>query len=134
MRFQELLILSLFAASSNAGLVRRDNGFSQGEPINYATGRGAPHSGGTNHAIDLQNPDGLGQQSTDAGTVPNLKWSFSLSKTKIFPGGWTRTQVSQDLPQNHDIAGAQQHLRKGAIRELHWHKSVCTLLHVDLQC
>lgn len=80
--------------------------------------------GGTNHALDLQNPDGLGQQTTDAGTVPNLKWSFSLSKTKIFPGGWTRTQVSQDLPQNHDIAGAQQHLKKGAIRELHWHKSV----------
>ena len=82
--------------------------------------------------MDLQNPDGLGQQSTDAGTVPNLKWSFSLSKTKIFPGGWTRTQVSQDLPQNHDIAGAQQHLKKGAIRELHWHKSVSGLWFVLL--
>lgn len=125
MKTSNLVSLGLFVALSYAGLVRRDDGFSQGEPINYATGKGALHSGGTNHAIDLQNPDGLGQQSTDAGTVPNLKWSFSLSKTKIFPGGWTRTQVSQDLPQNHDIAGAQQHLKKGAIRELHWHKSVC---------
>lgn len=33
-----------------------------------------------------------------------------------------REQVIQDLPQSHDIAAAQQHLKKGAIRELHWHK------------
>lgn len=79
-------------------------------------------TGGTNHELDLQNPDGLARQTTDAGVVPNLKWSFSLSKARIFPGGWTRTQVIQDLPQSHDIAAAQQHLKKGAIRELHWHK------------
>jgi oxalate decarboxylase/phosphoglucose isomerase-like protein (cupin superfamily) len=30
----------------------------------------------------------------------------------------------QDLPQSHDIAAAQQHLKKGAIRELHWHRVV----------
>lgn len=78
--------------------------------------------GGTNKQIDLQNPDNLGQQSTDAGSVPNLKWSFSDSKTKIFNGGWTRQQVVSDLPSSHDIAAAQQHLKKGAIRELHWHK------------
>lgn len=80
--------------------------------------------GGTNHAIDLQNPDNLGAQSVDHGAVPNLKWSFSDSKTNIFPGGWTREQVVTDLPQSHDIAGAQQHLIKGAIRELHWHRVV----------
>lgn len=81
--------------------------------------------GGTNFQIDIQNPDGLGRQSTDAGTVPNVKWPFSLSKTKIFPGGWTRVQDITDLPSSHDIAAAQQHLRKGALRELHWHKVVC---------
>ncbi|ETI26110.1 hypothetical protein G647_02887 [Cladophialophora carrionii CBS 160.54] len=78
--------------------------------------------GGTDPQLDVANPDGLGQQSTDAGTVPNLKWPFSLSKTKIFPGGWTRTQDVNDLPQSKDIAAAQQHLRRGALRELHWHK------------
>lgn len=72
----------------------------------------------------MQNPNNLGQQSTDAGTVPNLKWSFSDSKTKILKGGWVREQVVTDLPASHDIAGAQQHLKKGAIRELHWHKVV----------
>ena len=80
--------------------------------------------GGTNRALDLQNPDNLGQQSTDNGVVPNLKWSFSDSKTRLFPGGWVREQVLQDLGQSHDIAGAQQHLKKGALRELHWHKVV----------
>jgi oxalate decarboxylase len=70
----------------------------------------------------LANPSNLGEQSTDAGTVPNLKWRFSDSKTKIFNGGWVREQVIQDLPQSHDISAAQQHLKKGATRELHWHR------------
>lgn len=74
--------------------------------------------------VDLQNPDQLRTPSTDNGFVPNVKWSFSQSQTKLFPGGWSREQVIQDLPQSHDIAGAQQHLKKGAIRELHWHRTV----------
>jgi len=138
------ILLTAFAAIASAGLVKRDT-FTDGQPIDPTTGKGAPllgmsnnihfyprtllnnnpPAGGTNHQLDLQNPDGLGRQSVDAGTVPNLKWSFSLSKTKIFPGGWTRTQDINDLPQSQDIASAQQHLKKGALRELHWHKVVC---------
>ncbi|KAK3383481.1 oxalate decarboxylase oxdD [Lasiosphaeria ovina] len=95
--------------------------FANGEPID-GTGKGAPILGGTNKQIDLQNPDNLGQQSTDNGVVPNLKWSFSDSKTRLLRGGWVREQVITDLPQSHDIAAAQQHLVKGAIRELHWHR------------
>jgi oxalate decarboxylase len=30
-------------------------------------------SGGTNNAIDIDNPANLGQESTDAGNVKNLK-------------------------------------------------------------
>lgn len=78
--------------------------------------------------MDLQNPDNLGQQSTDNGVVPNLKWSFSDSKTRLLNGGWAREQVIQDLPQSHDISAAQQHLKKGAIRELHWHRVVSQLI------
>lgn len=93
-------------------------GFTTGSPDN-GNGKGGPILGkslystdnlqltdllgGTNKQIDLQNPDNLGRQSTDAGTVVNLKWSFSDSKTKIFNGGWTRTQVVTDLPSSHDI-------------------------------
>ncbi|CAG8980085.1 hypothetical protein HYALB_00012551 [Hymenoscyphus albidus] len=94
---------------------------SEGQPIS-ADGGGAPILGGTNKQIDLANPDNLGAQKSDNGVVPNLKWSFSNSKTRILPGGWAREQVVTDLPSSHDISAAQQHLKKGAIRELHWHK------------
>jgi hypothetical protein len=80
--------------------------------------------GGTNKFIDKENPSNLGQQGTDSGIVPNLKWRFSDSKVRYFFGGWLREQVIQDLPQSHEIAAAQQHLKKGAIRELHWHRVV----------
>lgn len=55
--------------------------------------------------------------------MPNLKWSFSDSKVRLFNGGWTREQVINDLPASHDISAAQLHLNKGAIRELHWHRT-----------
>ncbi|KAF1990923.1 thermophilic glucose-6-phosphate isomerase [Aulographum hederae CBS 113979] len=115
-----LVALLSFSSFAAAAVVRR-SGFLDGQPISES-GKGAPFSGGTNKQIDIQNPDNLGAQSTDSGNVPNLKWSFSDSKTKLFFGGWTRTQVITDLPQSHDIAAAQQHLKKGALRELHWHR------------
>ena len=43
--------------------------------------------GGTNKKIDIDNPANLGQESTDAGSVKNLKWRFSDSKTRQLPGG-----------------------------------------------
>jgi oxalate decarboxylase len=119
---------------------RRDEpGYAQGQPID-GKGKGAPISGeladliglpliitnnnpgGTNKQIDIDNPANLGQESTDAGSVKNLKWRFSDSKTRQLPGGWVRQQVITDLPASNDIAGAQQHLTKGSIRELHWHR------------
>jgi oxalate decarboxylase/phosphoglucose isomerase-like protein (cupin superfamily) len=89
--------------------------------------------GGTDKYIDKQNPDNLGQQSTDSGVVPNLKWRFSDSKVRLFNGGWLREQVIQDLPQSHDISAAQQHLEKGAIRELHWHRVVSCYPEIDVK-
>ncbi|KAL9048717.1 MAG: hypothetical protein Q9162_007578 [Coniocarpon cinnabarinum] len=94
---------------------------SQGQPDN-GNGKGGPVQGGTNKALDLQNPDNLGAQSTDNGVVTNLKWSLSDSKTRLLNGGWTREQVITDLPSSRDISGAQQHLTKGSYRELHWHR------------
>lgn len=138
--------VSAIAAVCGAVVKRAASGFSQGQPID-GSGKGAPilgecsqlldgklyrgcafHTnlpvGGTNKDLDLQNPDNLGQQSTDNGIVPNLKWSFSDSKTRILKGGWVREQVVTDLPASHDLSAAQQHLTKGSIRELHWHKVV----------
>ncbi|OAK95371.1 Bicupin, oxalate decarboxylase/oxidase [Phaeosphaeriaceae sp. SRC1lsM3a] len=120
MKVQAILASALFATSSLGGVVKREQ-FNQGQPIDDK-GKGAPILGGTDRQIDLANPSNLGQQSTDSGTVPNLKWRFGDSKTRIYPGGWVREQVDNDLPASHDIAAAQQHLKKGAIRELHWHR------------
>ncbi|KAF4784951.1 oxalate decarboxylase [Colletotrichum scovillei] len=99
--------------SASPQVAKRDAQFNIGQPID-ANGKGAPILGGTNNAIDRENPDNLGRQSTDSGVVPNLKWRFSDSKTRIFNGGWVREQVIQDLPQSHDIAAAQQHIKRGA--------------------
>ncbi|KND90702.1 Oxalate decarboxylase OxdD [Tolypocladium ophioglossoides CBS 100239] len=134
MRISSLVLSCALGSALAAPQVqaRDEDKFTEGQPISKS-GKGGPideilrltcnHSaGGTNHQLDLQNPDNLGRQSTDNGVVPNLKWSFSDSKTRILKGGWVREQVIQDLPQSHDISGAQQHLKKGAIRELHWHR------------
>lgn len=122
MRFQAFILAS-FVTSAFA-IPRSSKRSDPQEPISGS--KGAPILGGTNKAIDLQNPDQFRAPSTDNGFVPNVKWSFSQSQTKLFNGGWSREQVIEDLPQSHDIAGAQQHLKKGAIRELHWHRVVCT--------
>ncbi|KAK4192566.1 oxalate decarboxylase oxdD [Podospora australis] len=117
------LALTQFILGAAALPEKRSDGpqFKNGQPID-GKGKGAPIVGGTNKQIDLQSPDNLGQQSTDNGLVPNLKWSFSDSKTRLLRGGWVREQVITDLPSSHDISAAQQHLTKGAIRELHWHR------------
>lgn len=96
-------------------------GFENGQPQSNS-GKGAPLLGGTDKQIDLANPANLGEESTDNGVVPNLKWRFSDSKTRLLPGGWVREQVITDLPVSTDIAAAQQHLQRGTIREIHWHK------------
>lgn len=85
------------------------------------------HPGGTNRFVDQQNPDNLGRQPTDHGTVPNLKWRFSDSKTEVRPGGWLRSATKDDLAQSQDVSSTQVHLSKGAIRESHWHSVVGSL-------
>ncbi|KAG4423618.1 hypothetical protein IFR04_003300 [Cadophora malorum] len=118
-----LCSVDVCTSATSAAILEKRTGpsFADGQPAD-GKAKGGPFSGGTNHQLDLQNPDNLGAQSTDSGLVPNLKWSFSDSKTKIFNGGWTREQVVTDLLASHDIAAAQQHLKKGAVRELHWHR------------
>jgi len=72
-------------------------------------------SGGTNEEIDRQNPDYVTPPRSDnglftsraffsafspgfLGAIPNLKWSFSLSHTRLLNGGWIREQTVTDLP------------------------------------
>ncbi|KAI1925096.1 hypothetical protein LOZ58_005061 [Ophidiomyces ophidiicola] len=120
MKYTAALLTACSALASGASVLpgKFNKGIAIGE-----NGKGGPFAGATNHQIDLQNPSALGATSdTDSGSVPNLKWSFSLSRMRMFHGGWIREQVLSDLPASHDIAGAQIHMSKGAIRQMHWHR------------
>ncbi|GAA4599549.1 oxalate decarboxylase [Planotetraspora phitsanulokensis] len=85
-------------------------------------GQGGVDTGPRNIELDLQNPDLLTPPITDHGTLPNMKFSFSMAHTRIEEGGWTREVTARELPVATTLAGVDMHLNPGAYRELHWHK------------
>jgi oxalate decarboxylase len=85
-------------------------------------GRGATILGPRNTALELQNPDGMIAPETDAGTVPNLKFSYAAAHNRVLSGGWAREITTRELPISTEIAGVNMRLTPGGIRELHWHK------------
>jgi oxalate decarboxylase len=72
---------------------------------------------------DRQNPDILVPPSTDHGTLPNLRFSFSDSHVRQETGGWTRQVTGRELGISKNIAGVNMRLNAGGVRELHWHKA-----------
>ncbi|KAI0076189.1 oxalate oxidase [Panus rudis PR-1116 ss-1] len=84
---------------------------------------GATILGPQNIPIDQQNPDLLAPPTTDAGSIPNIKWPFSLSHNRLQTGGWARQENVQQLPIATSMAGVDMRLEPGAIRELHWHQT-----------
>jgi oxalate decarboxylase len=84
--------------------------------------RGASILGPRNEPLELENPDLLRSPDTDAGTVPNLKFSFSAARNRLAPGGWAREVTIRELPVATAMAGVNMRLKPGGIRELHWHK------------
>jgi oxalate decarboxylase len=83
---------------------------------------GATILGPRNIPIERENPDMLASPRTDAGTVPNLKFSFAAARNRLAPGGWAREVTIRELPIATEIAGVNMRLKPGGIRELHWHK------------
>jgi oxalate decarboxylase len=90
------------------------------EPI--VDGRGASILGPRNAALESQNPDGMIAPETDAGTVPNLKFSYAAAHNRVLSGGWAREITIRELPVATELAGVDMRLTPGGIRELHWHK------------
>ena len=86
-------------------------------------GRGGTDPGPRNLMRDRQNPDLLVPPSTDHGTLPNLRFSFSDSHVRLEPGGWTRQVTVRELGVSRNIAGVNMRLNAGGVRELHWHKA-----------
>jgi oxalate decarboxylase len=83
---------------------------------------GSSDPGPRNLARDRQNLDLLAPPATDAGTVPNLRFSFSDAHNRLEPGGWAREVTERELPIATTLAGVNMRLEAGAVRELHWHK------------
>ncbi|GBF77653.1 oxalate decarboxylase [Paenibacillus sp. 598K] len=71
---------------------------------------------------DRQNPDLLVPPKTDAGLVPNLRFSFSDTHMQLNHGGWSREITVRDLPIATTLAGVNMSLTPGGVRELHWHQ------------
>jgi oxalate decarboxylase len=59
---------------------------------------------------------------TDAGSVPNLRFSFAEARRRVEDGGWAREVTTRELPAATSLAGVDMALEPGAVRELHWHK------------
>jgi oxalate decarboxylase len=83
---------------------------------------GASILGPHNEPLERENPDLLRSPYTDAGTLPNLKFSFALARTRLTDGGWGREVTARELPISTTLAGVNMRLKPGGIRELHWHK------------
>jgi oxalate decarboxylase len=60
--------------------------------------------------------------ATDAGSVPNLRFSFHDAHRRVEDGGWAREVTERELPIATALAGVNMRLEPGAVRELHWHR------------
>nr|WP_228035778.1 cupin domain-containing protein [Oculatella sp. LEGE 06141] len=85
-------------------------------------GEGASILGPRNLSREAQDRDLIRPPKTDAGTLPNMRWSFADSHIRIEPGGWARQTTVRELPISTAMAGVNMRLDPGGVRELHWHK------------
>jgi oxalate decarboxylase len=84
--------------------------------------RGASILGPRNIPVERENPDLLVSPTTDAGTIPNLKFPFAQARNRVLSGGWGREVTTRELPVAKELAGVNMRLKPGGVRELHWHK------------
>ncbi|WP_151700045.1 oxalate decarboxylase family bicupin [Psychrobacillus glaciei] len=85
-------------------------------------GTGGYDTGPRDILRDFENPDLLVPPKTDAGLLPNLKFSFSDTSMKLNLGGWSREITVRELPVATTLAGVNMSLTPGGVRELHWHQ------------
>lgn len=62
---------------------------------------------------DLENPDMLVPPTTDAGLIPNLRFSFSDTHMTLNQGGWSREITVRELPIATTMAGVNMSLTPG---------------------
>jgi oxalate decarboxylase len=93
-----------------------------GDPQPVRGDKGVSDPGPRNATRDRENLDVLVPPETDRGTLPNLKFSFAEAHNRLEPGGWARQVTERELPIATTLAGVNMRLKRGAVRELHWHK------------
>lgn len=91
------------------------------QPLRY-DGAGGIDTGPRDIMRDRENPNMLVPPITDAGLVPNLKFSFSDTSMTLNHGGWSREVTARELPIATTMAGVNMSLTPGGVRELHWHQ------------
>jgi oxalate decarboxylase len=116
------LIASGAAAAATAGAARiASAGDDTPQPLRGD--EGSTILGPRNEPLERQNPDALAPPSTDAGSLPNLKFSFDTAHVRLSTGGWSRQVTVNELPIATTLAGVDMRLKPGGIRELHWHSA-----------
>jgi oxalate decarboxylase len=115
----------MMAATAGGVVTAAATGYAQPSdpPQPRRTGHGGTDPGPRNLERDRQNPDLLVPPSTDSGTLPNLRFSFSDAHVRLEEGGWTRQVTVRELGISTAIAGVNMRLNAGGVRELHWHKA-----------
>src|SRR5258706_7903397 len=118
---------NVLAATAASGLVTAASVAAaqtvEGIPQPRRPGHGGTDPGPRNLMRDGQNPDVLVPPSTDHGSLPNLRFSFSDASTGLFTGGWTRQVSVRELGIATTMAGTNMRLNRGGVREMHWHKA-----------
>jgi oxalate decarboxylase len=118
---------NMLAATAAGGLVTAATAVSAQSggpaPQPQRPGHGGTDNGPRNLTRDRQNPDLLAPPSTDHGTLPNLRFSFSDAHMRLESGGWTRQVTARELGVSKNLAGVNMRLNAGSVRELHWHKA-----------
>lgn len=83
----------------------------------------ATDPGPRNSVLDRHNPSAILPPITDAGAVPQFKYSFSMAHKRLYDGGWSHEVTVRELPISRSLAGVLMRLTVGGIRELHWHRA-----------
>src|SRR5258708_25979666 len=81
-------------------------GAANGLPQPIQDGLGATILGPHNVPLERENPDLLASPQTDAGTIPNLKFSFAAARNRILTGGCAREATALELPGATQISAA----------------------------
>jgi oxalate decarboxylase len=118
---RQLLVSGAAVAAAMGGARLATAGAGAPEPIRGDDG--ASVLGPRNEPLERENPDVLAPPASDAGDLPNLKFSFDEAHMRLTPGGWARQITVDELPIATTIAGVDMRLKPGAYRELHWHSA-----------